>query len=446
MTTTTTMATMKRYPVYKDSGIEWPGEIPAHWETKPIKYCVAINSDSLPENTSADFIFKYVDISNVDYKGSIVGTEEMFFADAPSRARRIVQDGDIIISTVRTYLREIAFIDNNSESFIVSTGFAVLRPLPELVPEFLFRLAQSQQFIDAVVSHSEGVGYPAITPSRLASLPVLLPSLAEQQAIAEYLDRQTAKIDVLIAKEERQIELLKEKRTAIISHAVTKGLNPAATMKDSGIKWLCEIPEHWELNRLKFIAGGITVGVVVNPSIYFTESGVPFLRGNDIFEGQINIEAVKYMSEESNRLLSKSMLHIGDLVSIRVGYPGVTAVIPPQLDGCNCASLMITRRSTRASSQFLCYAMNSKLGKNQFNILQDGAAQEQINISEAVNILIPFPPFPEQQAIAEYLDRQTAKIDVLIAKIQLSVEKLKEYRTALISAAVTGKIDVRGEK
>jgi restriction endonuclease S subunit len=90
--------------------------------------------------------------------------------------------------------------------------------------------------------------------------------------------------------------------------------------------------------------------------------------------------------------------------------------------------------------------MNSKLGKNQFNILQDGAAQEQINISEAVNILIPFPPFPEQQAIAEYLDRQTAKIDVLIAKIQLSVEKLKEYRTALISAAVTGKIDVRGEK
>jgi len=216
---------------------------------------------------------------------------------------------------------------------------------------------------------------------------------------------------------------------------------PYPETKDSGIEWLGQIPVHWDVVRLKHASGGLTVGVVVNPSTYVCDSGVPFLRGVDIAEGRILLDSVQFMSEESNRALSKSTLRSGDLVSIRVGYPGVTAVVPEELDGSNCASLMITRRSERVSSAFLCLVMNSAVGKAQFTMLQNGAAQEQINVSDAVDFLVPMPPMSEQQAIADFLDRETAKIDALVEKKERLIELLQEKRTALITHAVTKGLD-----
>ena len=165
-----------------------------------------------------------------------------------------VHPGDTIISTVRTYLKAIAFVEDNAEDLIVSTGFATLTPETVALPKFLWRVVQSDCFVDAVVAHSEGVGYPAITPSNLASLPVWLPPLAEQRAIAAFLDRETARLDALIAKKERLLALLAEKRAALISHAVTKGLDPGAPMRDSGVTWLGEIPAHWEVKPLGVVA------------------------------------------------------------------------------------------------------------------------------------------------------------------------------------------------
>jgi len=162
-----------------------------------------------------------VDISSVDSTGVILDTQEMHFENAPSRARRKVQQGDTIISTVRTYLKAIAFINDPPENSIVSTGFAVLRPKPELAPKYLWRLVQSQGFVDTVVANSEGIGYPAIAPTRLAELPVWIPPLFEQRAIAAYLDRETAKIDAAVDEIETGITQLEEYRTALISAAVT---------------------------------------------------------------------------------------------------------------------------------------------------------------------------------------------------------------------------------
>ncbi len=214
------------YPACKDSGVEWLGEIPAHWEVKRLKYVAGLNPDVMAEDTDPDYVMSYVDITGVDSNGRISGTEDLRFEAAPSRARRRVQDGDTILSTVRTYLKAIAFMENSPENLVVSTGFVVLRPGPELYPRFLYRLVQSHEFVEAVVAHSEGVGYPAINPDELALLRVWLSSLTEQKAIATFLDRETAKIDALVAKKERLIELLQEKRTAIITQAVTKGLDP----------------------------------------------------------------------------------------------------------------------------------------------------------------------------------------------------------------------------
>src|SRR5260370_14910127 len=172
------------YEHYKDSGVEWLGKIPEHWKIRRLKFVSLINTEVLRENVDSDYILQYIDISNVDSEGKIHGVQELAFRNAPSRARRIVKNGDTILSTVRTYLRAIGYINNPTENLIVSTGFAVLRPRQEISSKFLYRFVQSHEFVNLVVSHSEGVGYPAINPGRLACLPILLPPLQEQQPIA----------------------------------------------------------------------------------------------------------------------------------------------------------------------------------------------------------------------------------------------------------------------
>jgi len=270
--------------------------------------------------------------------------------------------------------------------------------------------------------------------------------LTEQRAIATFLDRETGRIDALIAKKERQIELLREKRGALISQVVTKGLDPDVPMTDSGIEWLGEIPAHWEVRRLKHISPNQSVGVVVTPSRYVDDQGdVPFLFGSDVSEGHISTENCRRITEASNHVLSKSMLQAGDLVTVRVGYPGTTAVVRLELDGSNCASMMIVRGGPSFHSQWLCYVMNSHIGKAHIDIVQYGAAQKQFNISHAVEFVYPVPSFGEQCRISAYLDFHVARLDALVGRVSEAIQRLQEFRTALISAAVTGKIDVREE-
>jgi type I restriction enzyme S subunit len=206
------------------------------------------------------------------------------------------------------------------------------------------------------------------------------------------------------------------------------------------------IPNHWEIRRLRHISPEQLVGVVVNPSSYVDELGdIPFLFGSNVLPGAFSLDGVRRITAQSNKLISKSILRTGDLVTVRVGAPGVTAVIRKELDGCNCASIMITRRSPYFDSDWLCYAMNSTVGKTNVELDQYGAAQEQFNISHAVDFLFPVPPLPEQSAIAKYLHQQCESVDRAVDRIRDGIARLQEYRTALISAAVTGQIDVRGE-
>jgi type I restriction enzyme S subunit len=206
----------------KDSGVEWIGEVPEHWEVKPIKIIASCNDDSLPESFSPDTPIRYVDISSVSHDAGIAEPEPMLFGDAPSRARRKARAGDVVVSTVRTYLKAVAAVDDAHADCVYSTGFAVLRPRKEhLVPEFLKWLVLNELLIQAIESHSEGLSYPAINASELINLKTTLPSLSEQARIASILDRETARIDALIGKTQRGIDLLKERRSAFITAAVT---------------------------------------------------------------------------------------------------------------------------------------------------------------------------------------------------------------------------------
>ena len=208
------------YPKYKPSGVEWLGEVPEHWGVRRLKYSASINDEALSESTNPDFEMSYVDISSVDPIRGIVSSEETMFEDAPSRARRLVREGDTIVSTVRTYLRAIAPVRNRPRNTIVSTGFAVVRPR-RVLPTFLAYALSELGLVEEIMARSVGVSYPAVNASEIGTLPMPVPNDIEQTAIVDFLDRETAKCDVMVAKVETAIERLQEYRTALITAAVT---------------------------------------------------------------------------------------------------------------------------------------------------------------------------------------------------------------------------------
>lgn len=204
----------------KPSGVEWLGDIPQHWEVKKLKFVAVVNQDSLPDSTDKELIINYVEISDVKYGNGIINQTEYRFEDAPSRAKRIVKDGDIIISTVRTYLKSIAVISNPLKNMIVSTGFAVITPV-NISSAYLGFIANSNKFVAVIISLSVGVSYPAINPDGIMNINIPLPPLKEQEKIVDYIEKNVSVIDKKIANAKRLIELMSEYRTTLISEVVT---------------------------------------------------------------------------------------------------------------------------------------------------------------------------------------------------------------------------------
>jgi type I restriction enzyme S subunit len=239
--------TLRSYPSYKPSGIDWLREVPNQWKIRKLKYIASINDEALPETTPPETELVYVDIGSIDPVRGIVDMERLAFDHAPSRARRIVRDGDSIISTVRTYLQAIASIVDPPSNLIVSTGFAAVRPR-SVDPRFLSYAVREKRFVETIVARSVGVSYPATNAADIASIKLPLPDLLEQRVIADYLDTQTTRLDALIAKNRALIEKLREQRTAVISHTVTHGLPPDVALsagvdrqprlRPSGIDWV----------------------------------------------------------------------------------------------------------------------------------------------------------------------------------------------------------------
>jgi type I restriction enzyme S subunit len=327
--------------------------------------------------------------------------------------------------------------------FAVASSLIILRPEPTWVDaEFLNFLCQSRFVSNQVECFVKGAGLPRLSIQNLVKVVGCFPPLPEQAYITAFLERETAKIDMLVVEQQRLIELLKEKRQAVISHAVTKGLNPDAPMKDSGIEWLGEIPSHWEWAALLRISSRVVVGIAEAATHAYADEGVPILRSTNIRAGRITGEILfvdpAFASERGTK-----RLYAGDLVSVRTGNAGVTATIPAHLDGCQCFTMLITTLNVGSVSEYYCYWMNSISAQCYFSLEGWGTAQVNISVPILKSLPVPLPPQAEQQAIVAALDRETAKIDTLTTEAQRAIDLLQERRTALISAAVTGQIDVR---
>ena len=430
----------KPYPAYKDSGVEWLGEVPESWDILPCRAFVVERTAKNDDGGNEYYLSLMAKIGIIPYdeKGDVGNKKPEDLTKC-----KLVSKGDFVINSMNYGIGSYGVSPYNG---VCSPVYIVMSPRHDKVDSgYAFRIFENPAFQSYAQSFGNGIleHRAAINWDILKVIGVGIPPIDEQFIITTFLDRETSKIDTLIAKQEKLIELLQEKRQALISHAVTKGLNPDAPMKDSGVEWLGEVPEHWDVKRLKHLSPMITVGIVVEPSKHYVDEGIPALRSLNIMPGEINLESVVFISPEANQQLSKSKLRNGDLVTVRSGQPGTTAVVPAEMDGFNCIDLIIIRASTKITSKALCWFMNSDGAQHQFNEGAGGAIQQHFNIGMAINLLIPCPPAEEQDNLCAFLDLETAKIDTLIEKSRRSIELMREHRTALISAAVTGKIDVR---
>jgi type I restriction enzyme, S subunit len=411
--------------------------------SKRLKYVVALRRSRV-EGTQDDR--PYIGLENIESStGRLIGDPAATDQPAPSATveaeslSNTFEPGDVLFGKLRPYLAKawVAAFPGRC-----TTELLVMQPV-ETESRFLRYVCLSRDFIDAVDASTFGSKMPRADWDFIGNMPVPVPRIPQQRAIADYLDRETARLDALVTAKERVLGLLAEQRRTLITHAVTRGLDPRAPLRDSGILWLGEIPAHWEIKRLKHISPFITVGVVVNPSSYVTPEGVPFLYGSDVTEEGIKLESVRRVPPEVSRgELAKTCLKAGDIVTVRVGAPGITAVVPPELDGANCASIMLVRGAASFDSQWFSYAMNSDVGRHQVALVQYGAAQEQFNISHAVDFSFAVPPINEQRKIVSYVHNATTALDALRSAITRTIDLLKERRAALIAAAVTGQIYV----
>ena len=423
---------MDRYQKYKDSGIEWIGEVPSHWNSSPLKYVVTYNSETLAEDTDPDFRFSYIEISDVNQFSGVGKGKRISFSESPSRARRILRLNDVLVSTVRTYLKAIGTVRGVKDFLIASTGFCVLRATEKINPFFLSYFVPSEQFVCSVVAHSEGVSYPAINSTVLVRLKVLLPPLSEQVQIAKHLDRKTSQIDSLIAKLDRKIELLKENRTALISHYVTKGLNPDVEMKDSGIEWVGEIPRHWSISSLKYSLNLIMGQSPETGALNDEGKGIPFLQGCKEF-GTKYPNPVQYISSPLKICNQGSILLSVRAPVGRLNYSDQNYCIGRGL----CALCAIENISHIKFAKFQMEILIYELER-----VSSGSTYTAVTVSDIKTLFYIVVPIDEQIQIAKHLDRKTSQIDSLIAKLDRKIELHKEYRQSLISNVVTGKVRV----
>ncbi|WP_207383252.1 restriction endonuclease subunit S [Phaeobacter italicus] len=405
------------------------------------------NDEVLADNTTADWILKYVDIGSVSAESGISETQDFVFGKAPSRARRIVRHGDVLVSTVRTYLKAIAPVIHPPKNLIASTGFAVIRPNSNLRSGFASYALRTDGYVGEIVSRSVGVSYPAINASDAVEIHLPMPTPNEQTKIAAFLDYETGKIDALIAKQERLIALLEEKRQAVISHAVTKGLHPNAPLRPSGIDWLGDVPEHWEVKRLKHLASifgrigfrGYTVDDIVDEG-----EGAIVLSPSNVKDERFSLEKRSYVSWEKYYESPEIMVSAGDILLVKTGSTfGKSTFVRSADEPMTINPQMALIKIDKKWAEFVSFFLRTALIKATIDVSNTGSGMPTMTQENLGRFPVLIAPNDETNQIVEYLNGKSEIFDALTAKAQSAITLLKERRTALISAAVTGKIDVR---
>ena len=445
--------TFRPYPEYKDTGVDWLGKIPAHWSVRRLKTISSVQLSNVDkksvEGQEKVRLCNYLDVY---YNERITENMEFMAATATSEhVRRFsLNAGDVMITKDSESWTDIAVpavVVKNLPGVLCGYHMALIRPYHKAIDgRFLARACAAIGPRDQFHIAANGITRFGLTEDAIKTSVFGFPPIVEQRAIADLLDRETAKIDALLAKKERLIELLREKRTALITQAVTKGLDLSVPMKDSGVEWLGKIPAHWEVKRLKFVlAAPLKYGA--NESAELDDPDLPrYVRITDIDESDgLREETFKSLPPE---VAKEYLLREGDLLFARSGATaGKTFLYRKSWGECAYAGYLIRARLEikKVRPEFIRYFTASLSYWQWLASTYIQATIQNVSAERYASLSLPSPPVAEQCAVVSFIALQTAKIDALVAKIQEAIGRLKEYRTALISAAITGKIDVRDE-
>lgn len=430
-----------RYENYKDSGVEWLGEVPEHWGISRLGFESWVRARlgwkglKAEEYVDDGFIFlatPNIKGASIDF-GNVNFINQYRYDESPEIKLRV---GDVLLAKDGSTLGTVNVVRFLPSPATVNSSIAVITPHQSLNGFYLYYLFQSSYMDNTIQRIKGGMGVPHLFQEDLNKFYTPLPPIPEQQTIAAFLDRETAKIDALITEQQRLIELLKEKRQAVISHAVTKGLNPDAPMKDSGIEWLGEVPEHWTAKRVRWV---------------FKQEKRQNHPGKEVLSVYRDYGVIRKDSRDDNMnktpedLGAYQLVNQGDLVINKMkawqGSLGVSS-----LEGITSPDYVVFTPCHQDSSLFLHFLLRSQPFVSVYMSISNGIrpSQWRLEPDKFLGLIVFVPPLDEQLAIASFIAAQVSRFDTLTTEAQRAITLLQERRTALISAAVTGKIDVRG--
>ena len=425
---------MQRYDTYKDSGVKWIGEIPSHWEVKRL---------------ASYFTERRVKVSDKEYEPLSV-TKLGVFPQWENVAktndgdnRKLVKKGDFVINSRSDRKGSSGVADRDGSVSLINI---VLKPRNTIRADFSNYLLKSYKFIEEYYRNGRGIVADLWTTryDEMKMIKLAVPPLEEQTAIANYLDTATAKIDAAIAQQQKMIDLLNERKQIIINRAVTKGLNPNVKMKDSGVEWIGEVPEHWEVRRVKSITSKVGSGVTPRGGgETYVDKGVMFLRSQNIYFEGFKLDDVAFITDAVDASMSNTRVKVGDvLFNITGGSIGRCYYVPEGFPKANVNQHVSIVRPYNFSTEYLYYLLRSHMSQIQVDLQQTGGNREGLTAFALKNFVFPIPPKTEQKMIIHYLNDVDMKLEQTIQNCQNQISLLQERKQIIIDEVVTGKVKV----
>ena len=420
-----------RYPQYKDSGVDWLGQVPAHWEVKPLKYNLRLFTEKTDKRQYP------VALENIEsWTGRFIPTETEFQGEGVEFVA-----GDILFGKLRPYLAKAYRAESSGEAV---GDFHVMRPAEGIYGRFAQYQILSPEFIAIVDGSTFGSKMPRAGWEFVGGMPMTMPPLPEQREIAGFLDRETGKIDALVAEQERLLELLKEKRQAVISHAVTRGLNPNAPLKPSGLAWLGDVPAHWTITPLKYLITLTSGGTPSKENLAYWDGDVPWASSKDLKSEEL-ADTQDHITRRALDDGAAELVPAGSILTVVRGmillhtFPVVATTVPMAVN----QDLKALMPGSPISADFLAWMLRGASAEVLSRTDEAGHGTKVLRIETWLAMQVPVPPLAGQASIVRAIRSRLAELDALTAAVERALALLQERRTALISAAVTGQIDVR---
>ena len=444
------IADLKPYAEYKESGQPWLGPVPGHWESRRLRHVCDMRVSNVDKHTKPAEtpvrLCNYVEV----YKNERIRASTRFMAATASEDERVrfgLRKGDVLITKDSEQWNDIgvpALVEFEAPDLVCGYHLAILRSRPGLQGAFLHRALETSFIAAQFHVEANGVTRYGLSHGAIRGVAIPLPPAAEQAAIVRFLDWAIGRLERAIRAKRKVIALLNEQKQAIIHRAVTRGLDPSVPLKPSGIPWLGDIPRHWEVRRLKFVASRIVDCLHATPR--YSDSGShPAIRTADVSPGVVHLARAKRISStEYVRWTARLEPREGDILYSREGERfGLAACVPAGVKLCISQRMMVFRIGDDDCSTFVMRLLNSQSTYGQ--ALQDvmGATAPHVNISTIRNYFLALPKKQEQESIVAHVDSETRPTDVAISRLEREIELLREYRTRLVADVVTGKLDVR---